>query len=118
MPTATGASASRASRAPRRPPPRSRLPARPGRRGSRASRRAGGRGQGADGRHRLSRAAAGRRRPSSSVGDPVRDGQTLLIIEAMKVMNQITAPRAGRVAQILVADGAPVEYGQAALVLD
>jgi acetyl-CoA carboxylase biotin carboxyl carrier protein len=52
------------------------------------------------------------------VGDNVREGQTLVIIEAMKVMNQIPSPRAGRVAQILVADGAPVEYGQALVVLE
>ncbi|HEV8026598.1 MAG TPA: acetyl-CoA carboxylase biotin carboxyl carrier protein subunit [Stellaceae bacterium] len=52
------------------------------------------------------------------VGDSVREGESLLIIEAMKVMNQIPSPRAGRVAQILVADGAPVEYGQALIVLE
>jgi acetyl-CoA carboxylase biotin carboxyl carrier protein len=52
------------------------------------------------------------------VGDTVREGQTLLIIEAMKVMNQIPAPRAGRVAQILVTDGTPVEYGQPLVVLE
>jgi acetyl-CoA carboxylase biotin carboxyl carrier protein len=52
------------------------------------------------------------------VGDQVREGQTLLIIEAMKVMNQIPAPRAGRVADILVGDGAPVEYGQPLVVLE
>jgi acetyl-CoA carboxylase biotin carboxyl carrier protein len=52
------------------------------------------------------------------VGDAVREGQTLLIIEAMKVMNQIPAPRAGRVKEILVADAAPVEYGQVLLVLE
>lgn len=51
-------------------------------------------------------------------GDSVREGQTLLIIEAMKVMNQIPAPRAGKVVQILVADGAPVEYGQPLVVLE
>ena len=51
-------------------------------------------------------------------GDTVREGQVLLLIEAMKVMNQIQAPRAGRVREILVADGAPVEYGQALLVLE
>jgi len=53
-----------------------------------------------------------------AVGDAVKAGQVLLLIEAMKVMNQIHAPHAGRVAQILVADGAPVEYGQALVVLD
>jgi acetyl-CoA carboxylase biotin carboxyl carrier protein len=52
------------------------------------------------------------------LGDSVREGQTLLIIEAMKVMNQIPAPRAGTVTQILVADGAPVEYGQPLVVLE
>ena len=44
-------------------------------------------------------------------GDSVVAGQPLLIIEAMKVMNQIRAPRAGRVERILVSDGEPVEYG-------
>jgi acetyl-CoA carboxylase biotin carboxyl carrier protein len=56
--------------------------------------------------------------PFIKLGDQVREGQTLLIIEAMKVMNQIPSPRAGRVAQILVADGAPVEYGQPLVVLE
>jgi acetyl-CoA carboxylase biotin carboxyl carrier protein len=52
------------------------------------------------------------------VGDSVREGQALLVIEAMKVMNQIHAPRAGRVAEILVADGTPVEFGQVLMVLE
>jgi acetyl-CoA carboxylase biotin carboxyl carrier protein len=56
--------------------------------------------------------------PFIKLGDSVREGQTLLIIEAMKVMNQIPAPRAGKVVRILVADGAPVEYGQPLLVLE
>jgi acetyl-CoA carboxylase biotin carboxyl carrier protein len=56
--------------------------------------------------------------PFVKLGDSVREGQPLLIIEAMKVMNQIPAPRAGRVTQILVADGAPVEYGQPLVVLE
>ncbi len=56
--------------------------------------------------------------PFVSVGDTVRDGQVLMLIEAMKVMNQIHAPGAGRVSQIVVADGSPVEYGQVLLVLD
>ncbi len=51
-------------------------------------------------------------------GDRVREGQTLLIIEAMKVMNPIRAPRAGTVSRILVANGAPVEYGEPLLVID
>jgi len=52
------------------------------------------------------------------VGDSVREGQALLVIEAMKVMNQIHAPRAGRIAEILVADGTPVEFGQVLMVLE
>jgi acetyl-CoA carboxylase biotin carboxyl carrier protein len=42
----------------------------------------------------------------------------LLIIEAMKVMNQIRAPRAGRVAEIVVGDGSPVEFGQVLVILE
>jgi|SRR5690348_7817338 acetyl-CoA carboxylase biotin carboxyl carrier protein len=56
--------------------------------------------------------------PFVAVGDNVREGQTMFIIEAMKVMNQIPAPRAGRVAQILVADATPVEFGQILAVLE
>ena len=56
--------------------------------------------------------------PFVKLGDNVREGQTLLIIEAMKVMNQIPAPRAGRITQILITDGAPVEYGQPLVVLE
>jgi len=56
--------------------------------------------------------------PFIKVGDIVREGQPLLIIEAMKVMNQIPAPRAGKVMQILVSDGTPVEFGQPLLVLE
>jgi acetyl-CoA carboxylase biotin carboxyl carrier protein len=56
--------------------------------------------------------------PFVAVGDTVREGQTLFIIEAMKVMNQIPAPRAGRVTQILVVDGTPVEFGQILAVLE
>ena len=51
-------------------------------------------------------------------GEQVNQGQTLLIIEAMKVMNQIRAPRAGRISRILVADGTPVEFGEVLLVID
>ena len=56
--------------------------------------------------------------PFVSVGDQVREGQTLLIIEAMKVMNPIPCPRAGRVSRILVHDGQPVEYGEPLMVID
>jgi acetyl-CoA carboxylase biotin carboxyl carrier protein len=50
-------------------------------------------------------------------GDKVKKGQTLLIIEAMKVMNPIPAPEAGTVEAILVNDGQPVEYGEPLLVI-
>ncbi|MDH3593590.1 MAG: acetyl-CoA carboxylase biotin carboxyl carrier protein [Rhodospirillales bacterium] len=53
-----------------------------------------------------------------SVGDTVKEGQTLLIIEAMKVMNQIPSPKAGKVSQILVQDGQPVEYGEPLLIIE
>jgi acetyl-CoA carboxylase biotin carboxyl carrier protein len=56
--------------------------------------------------------------PFVRVGDTVTEGQTLLIIEAMKVMNQIRAPRAGRVAQILIADADAVEYGAALMLIE
>ena len=46
------------------------------------------------------------------VGQTVKEGQTILIIEAMKTMNQIPAPKAGTVTAILVTDGQPVEYGE------
>ena len=52
------------------------------------------------------------------IGDQVREGQTLLIIEAMKVMNPIRAPRAGAVTSIMVANGSPVEYGEPLLVIE
>jgi acetyl-CoA carboxylase biotin carboxyl carrier protein len=55
--------------------------------------------------------------PFIRVGDQVKEGQTLLIIEAMKVMNQIRSPRAGTVTQIFISDGAPVEYGEPLLVV-
>ena len=53
----------------------------------------------------------------AKVGDKVSEGQTLLLIEAMKTMNPVTAPRAGTVAAILVADGQPVEYGEPLAVI-
>jgi acetyl-CoA carboxylase biotin carboxyl carrier protein len=56
--------------------------------------------------------------PFVRVGDRVSEGQTLLIIEAMKVMNQIRAPRAGQVAQILIEDAEPVEYGAPLIVVE
>ena len=53
-----------------------------------------------------------------SVGDKVSEGQTLLIIEAMKVMNPIAAPRSGTVRQILVDNAQPVEFDQPLVVID
>jgi acetyl-CoA carboxylase biotin carboxyl carrier protein len=57
-------------------------------------------------------------RPFVEVGSQVKTGEPLLIIEAMKTMNQIPAPRSGTVIQILVEDGQPVEYGQPLLIID
>jgi acetyl-CoA carboxylase biotin carboxyl carrier protein len=56
--------------------------------------------------------------PFIKVGDRVKEGQTLLIIEAMKVMNALPSPRTGTVTQILVSDGQPVEYGEPLLVIE
>jgi acetyl-CoA carboxylase biotin carboxyl carrier protein len=52
------------------------------------------------------------------IGQTVREGQTLLIIEAMKTMNQIPSPRSGKVTAILVEDAQPVEYGMPLLVIE
>jgi acetyl-CoA carboxylase biotin carboxyl carrier protein len=52
------------------------------------------------------------------VGDKVKSGQTLLIIEAMKTMNPIPSPKEGTVREILVADAQPVEFGAALVVID
>jgi acetyl-CoA carboxylase biotin carboxyl carrier protein len=52
------------------------------------------------------------------VGATVKEGQTLLIIEAMKTMNQIPSPKSGKVREILVEDGSPVEYGQLLVVVE
>ncbi len=56
--------------------------------------------------------------PFVRVGDRVQEGQTLLIIEAMKVMNTIRAPRAGVVTRILVENAQPVEFGEPLLVIE
>ena len=56
--------------------------------------------------------------PFVRIGEPVEKGQTVLIIEAMKVMNQIRAPRAGRLARILVTDAEPVEYGAPLMLIE
>ncbi len=52
------------------------------------------------------------------VGDSVTAGQTLLIVEAMKVMNQIKAPQSGRVIQVLATDARPVEYDEPLMVIE
>jgi acetyl-CoA carboxylase biotin carboxyl carrier protein len=57
-------------------------------------------------------------RPFIEIGSAVKEGQTLLIIEAMKTMNQIPAPRSGTVTEILVEDASPVEYGEPLIVIE
>ena len=52
------------------------------------------------------------------VGDKVSEGDTLLIVEAMKTMNQIPAPRSGKLTRLLVEDGAPVEYGAPLVIIE
>jgi acetyl-CoA carboxylase biotin carboxyl carrier protein len=56
--------------------------------------------------------------PFVRVGDAVKAGQTLLIVEAMKVMNPIKAHRAGTVTQVLVEDAQPVEFGEVLMVIE
>lgn len=56
--------------------------------------------------------------PFVKVGDMVTEGQTLVIIEAMKTMNQIPSPRSGRVTQIIISDGQPVEFGEPLMVIE
>jgi acetyl-CoA carboxylase biotin carboxyl carrier protein len=57
-------------------------------------------------------------RPYVEVGSRVAAGDTLLIIEAMKTMNQIPAPRSGMVVQILIEDGQPVEFGEPLMIIE
>ena len=56
--------------------------------------------------------------PFVTIGSTVKEGQTLCIIEAMKTMNQIPAPKSGTVKRILVEDGAPVEFGAPLMVVE
>jgi acetyl-CoA carboxylase biotin carboxyl carrier protein len=56
--------------------------------------------------------------PFVEVGDTVRAGQTILIVEAMKHMNEVPSPRAGLVVDILVEDGQPVEYGEPLMIIE
>ncbi len=57
-------------------------------------------------------------KPFIEVGQSVREGQTLLIIEAMKTMNQIPSPRSGTVKEILFEDAQPVEYGEPLVIIE
>jgi acetyl-CoA carboxylase biotin carboxyl carrier protein len=57
-------------------------------------------------------------KPFIEVGSKVKTGDTLLIVEAMKTMNQIPAPRAGTVTQILFEDGQPVEFGEPLVIIE
>jgi acetyl-CoA carboxylase biotin carboxyl carrier protein len=57
-------------------------------------------------------------KPFIEIGSKVSVGQTLLIIEAMKTMNQIPSPRAGTVKQILIEDGQPVEFGEPLVIIE
>jgi acetyl-CoA carboxylase biotin carboxyl carrier protein len=56
--------------------------------------------------------------PFIEAGSEVKEGQIILIIEAMKTMNQIPSPRDGRVSDVLVSDGQPVEYGEPLLIIE
>ena len=56
--------------------------------------------------------------PFVQPGDAVGEGDTLVLIEAMKTFNPVRSPRAGRVARILVSDAAPVEYGEVLMILE
>ncbi len=56
--------------------------------------------------------------PFVRVGDTVKAGQTVLIIEAMKVMNPIKAPRGGTVTEVFISDGQPVEFGEVLMIIE
>ena len=56
--------------------------------------------------------------PFVEVGSEIEEGQTVMIVEAMKTMNQIPAPRSGTVTAILVEDGEPVEFGQPLIIIE
>ncbi|RFB04339.1 acetyl-CoA carboxylase biotin carboxyl carrier protein [Parvularcula marina] len=56
--------------------------------------------------------------PFVSVGDQVSEGQTVLIVEAMKTMNEIKATKAGKITQILAKDAEPVEFGEVLLIIE
>jgi acetyl-CoA carboxylase biotin carboxyl carrier protein len=56
--------------------------------------------------------------PFAAVGDKVTAGQTVMIIEAMKTMNHIPAPKSGTVKRVLVEDGTPVEFGAPLMIVE
>jgi acetyl-CoA carboxylase biotin carboxyl carrier protein len=64
------------------------------------------------------RAAAPGAKPFVDIGSQVKIGDTLLIVEAMKTMNQIPSTRAGKVVQIFVEDGQPVEFGEPLMIIE
>jgi acetyl-CoA carboxylase biotin carboxyl carrier protein len=64
------------------------------------------------------RSSAPGTRPFVEVGERVAEGQTLLIVEAMKHMNEVPAPRSGIVTAVLVEDGQPVEYGEPLAIIE
>jgi acetyl-CoA carboxylase biotin carboxyl carrier protein len=57
-------------------------------------------------------------KPFVDIGETVAAGQTLMIVEAMKHMNEVPAPKAGTISAILVSDGQPVEYGEVLIVIE
>jgi acetyl-CoA carboxylase biotin carboxyl carrier protein len=57
-------------------------------------------------------------KPFVEVGSLVKAGDKILLVEAMKTFNEIVAPKAGKVLEILVEDGTPVEYGQAVMIIE
>jgi acetyl-CoA carboxylase biotin carboxyl carrier protein len=57
-------------------------------------------------------------KPFVEVGSIVKEGDKLLLVEAMKTFNEIVAPKAGKVLEILIEDGSPVEYGQALMIIE
>jgi acetyl-CoA carboxylase biotin carboxyl carrier protein len=64
------------------------------------------------------RASDPKAKPFVEVGDEVKVGQTILIVEAMKHMNEVAAPHGGKVVAILVEDSQPVEYGQPLMIIE
>ena len=56
--------------------------------------------------------------PFFKIGDPVKEGDTILLIEAMKTFNPITAPKSGKLTAMLADDGQPVEFGEPLFVIE